>query len=130
MMRPPQRSPLFPYTPLSQSLGIEPKPVLIAPLSFLLLGKTEQEFDRLELIEPLAAVYAQVLEELGLLGAEWVQIDEPVLVMDRTPAVLAALERAYHLFGETGGLEQLLITYFHHQSESYPFYALIAVISL
>src|SRR6185503_11272638 len=46
----------------AKELGIETKPVLIGPLTFLLLGKcVGEEFDRLELIEPLTEVYAQVL---------------------------------------------------------------------
>ena len=57
------------------------------------------EFDRLELLDGLVEVYAEVLAELGRLGAEWVQIDEPVLVEDRTPAELEALERAYTRLG-------------------------------
>ena len=60
--------------------------MLIGPLTFLLQGKcADEEFDRLELLDALVDVYAEVLAELGKLGAEWVQIDEPVLVEDRTP---------------------------------------------
>jgi 5-methyltetrahydropteroyltriglutamate--homocysteine methyltransferase len=103
----------------ASALGIDTKPVLIGPLTFLLLGKTDRDFDRLALIEPLADVYAEVLAQLAGLGAEWVQIDEPVLVMDRTPAELAALERAYARLGDAGGPKILLNTYFDHVGEAY-----------
>jgi 5-methyltetrahydropteroyltriglutamate--homocysteine methyltransferase len=106
----------------AKALGIVKKPVLIGPLTFLLLGKcVGGDFDRLELIEPLAEVYATVLEELGKLGADWVQIDEPVLVMDRTPAELKALEAAYARLGEAKGAPKILLnTYFDHVGEALP----------
>ena len=88
------RKPLEHYQE-AKDLGIETKPVLVGPLTFLLQGKCAgEEFDRLELLDDLVDVYAEVLAELGKLGAEWVQLDEPVLVEDRTPAELEALERA------------------------------------
>jgi 5-methyltetrahydropteroyltriglutamate--homocysteine methyltransferase len=106
----------------AKELGIDTKPVLIGPLSFLLLGKAVgEEFDRLALIESLADIYAKVLEELGGLGAEWVQIDEPVLVMDRSPAELKALEAAYTRLGEAKGAPKILLnTYFDHVGEAFP----------
>jgi 5-methyltetrahydropteroyltriglutamate--homocysteine methyltransferase len=113
------RKPLDHYRE-AKELGIETKPVLVGPLSFLLLGKTEQEFDRLELIEPLTEVYAELLQALGELGAEWVQIDEPVLVEDRGGAELKALEAAYGRLGAVGGAPKILLnTYFDHVGESY-----------
>ena len=101
--------------------GIQTKPVLVGPLTFLLLGKTEEEFDRLELLDSLVEVYAEVLSELGKLGAEWVQLDEPVLVMDRTPEELAALERAYKKLAAVDGAPKIIVaTYFDHVGEAYP----------
>jgi 5-methyltetrahydropteroyltriglutamate--homocysteine methyltransferase len=106
----------------AKELGIETKPVLIGPLTFLLQGKcASEEFDRLELLDSLVEVYAEVLEELGRLGAEWVQIDEPVLVEDRSPAELEALERAYARLGQVEGAPKILInTYFDHVGEALP----------
>ena len=106
----------------AKALGIETKPVLIGPLTLLLQGKcADGEFDRLELLDGLVEVYAEVLAELGRLGAEWVQIDEPVLVEDRTPAELEALERAYTRLGGVEGAPKILVnTYFDHVGEAYP----------
>jgi 5-methyltetrahydropteroyltriglutamate--homocysteine methyltransferase len=105
----------------ARDLGIETKPVLIGPLTFLLLGKcVGEEFDRLDLLDSLVEVYAEVLERLGGLGAEWVQMDEPVLVGDRTPAELEALERAYGRLGGSSGPKIALATYFDHVGEAYP----------
>jgi 5-methyltetrahydropteroyltriglutamate--homocysteine methyltransferase len=106
----------------AKELGIETKPVLIGPLTFLLLGKcVSEEFDRLELLDPLVAVYADVLKELGRLGAQWVQIDEPVLVQDRTDAELEALERAFEHLSRVEGAPKLAVTtYFDQVGEAYP----------
>jgi 5-methyltetrahydropteroyltriglutamate--homocysteine methyltransferase len=113
------RKPLDQYRE-AKELGIETKPVLVGPLSFLLLAKSEQEFDRLELIEALTDVYAELLEALGELGAEWVQIDEPVLVEDRSAGELKALEDAYGRLGGVAGAPKILLnTYFDHVGESY-----------
>jgi 5-methyltetrahydropteroyltriglutamate--homocysteine methyltransferase len=106
----------------AKALGIETKPVLIGPLTFLLQGKCAgEEFDRLELLDALVEVYAEVLAELGRLGAEWVQIDEPVLVEDRSTAELEALERAYKRLGEVSGAPKIILnTYFDHVGEALP----------
>ena len=113
----------------AKALGIETKPVLIGPLTLLLQGKCAgEEFDRLELLDALVEVYAEVLAELGRLGAQWVQIDEPVLVEDRTPQELEALERAYKRLGEVEGAPKILVnTYFDHVGEAYPVLARLPV---
>jgi 5-methyltetrahydropteroyltriglutamate--homocysteine methyltransferase len=122
------RKPLDHYAEASEQ-GIQTKPVLIGPLTFLLLGKcADEEFDRLELLDSLIDVYAEVLAELGKQGAEWVQIDEPVLVMDRTPEELEALERAYKKLAAVQGAPKIVVaTYFDHVGESYPVLAHLPV---
>lgn len=60
------------------------KPVLIGPISYLLLGKQENTFSRLDLINNLLPVYIQILKKLLKQGALWVQIDEPFLMTDLT----------------------------------------------
>jgi 5-methyltetrahydropteroyltriglutamate--homocysteine methyltransferase len=77
----------------AKALGIETKPVLVGPLTFLLLSKSaEPGFDVLSLLDPLVDVYA---EALGRLDAEWVQLDEPAFVEDRTDRERELLARAY-----------------------------------
>src|SRR6266702_2980893 len=73
----------------AKALGIQTKPVLIGPVTFLLLGKTRTaRFDRLALLDALLPVYAEVLSRLAAAGATWVQLDEPCLALDRTAAAL------------------------------------------
>src|SRR5207248_1437830 len=80
----------------AKALGFHTKPVLIGPVTFLLLGKTRAAaFDRLELLDALLPVYGEVLARLAAAGATWVQLDEPSIALDRTPQELAAYGRAY-----------------------------------
>ena len=115
------RKPLEHYEE-AKALGIQTKPVLVGPLTFLLQAKVAgDEFDLLELLDDLVEVYAEVLAELGKLGAEWVQLDEPVLVEDRTAEELKALERAYKKLAAIEGAPKIVIaTYFDHVGEAYP----------
>ncbi len=93
--------------------GVRTRPVLLGPVSFLLLAKpapgAPAGFSTLELLEPLVEVYAQLLAELGRLGAGWVQLDEPACVADRTDAELACLAWAYHRLGAVPGRPGLLV---------------------
>jgi 5-methyltetrahydropteroyltriglutamate--homocysteine methyltransferase len=84
----------------ARSYGIETRPVLLGPLSFLLLSKpAEPGFRPLDLLDPLLDAYEQLLEKLHTVGAQWVQLDEPVLAADRTGEELAALGHAYQRLG-------------------------------
>ncbi|HWZ28107.1 MAG TPA: 5-methyltetrahydropteroyltriglutamate--homocysteine S-methyltransferase [Gemmatimonadales bacterium] len=97
----------------AKALGIPAKPVLIGPVTFLLLSKTTGGGDRLARLDALLPVYAEVLRQLKSAGAEWVQMDEPTLALDRTDAELKAFGRAYdYLAKEAPGVSILLATYF------------------
>ncbi|MDX1920092.1 MAG: 5-methyltetrahydropteroyltriglutamate--homocysteine S-methyltransferase [Candidatus Caenarcaniphilales bacterium] len=67
----------------AQKLGIKTKPVLVGPVTFLSLGKEKEEgFSRFSLLENLTKAFAEVVNKLSELGAEWIQIDEPCLALD------------------------------------------------
>lgn len=104
----------------AKALGIETRPVLLGPVSFLLLGKTwEEQIDPLSLLDRLLPVYFDVLAKLAAAGAAWVQIDEPCLVLDLTEAQQVAYQRAYNeLVNNTGGMQILLATYFGSLKEN------------
>ncbi len=88
------------------------RPVLLGPVSFLLLSKTIDDSDRLALLDALLPAYAELLAALAAAGAEWVQIDEPCLVLDLDDAARAAFERAYARLAEGTAPRILLATYF------------------
>src|SRR5690606_367418 len=65
------------------ALGYQVKPVILGPLSYLWLGKEKTaNFDRFDLLQNLLPAYEQLLQALADTGASWVQIDEPILVLD------------------------------------------------
>jgi len=98
----------------AKALGFHTKPVLIGPVTFVLLGKSRAAaFDRLELLDALLPVYGEVLARLAATGATWVQLDEPSLALDRAPQELAAYGRAYRFLAERAPQLKLLVaTYF------------------
>jgi 5-methyltetrahydropteroyltriglutamate--homocysteine methyltransferase len=80
----------------AKALGIDTRPVLIGPVTYLMLGKVKgEEFDPASLLDALLPVYAQLLGGLKSAGAEWVQLDEPVLSLDLSQAQKRALRLAY-----------------------------------
>lgn len=91
----------------ARSAGFTTRPVVVGPVTFLLLAKASEEapadFSPLSRLEDLLPVYRQLLARLAAAGAEWVQLDEPALVseslgVDRG-AVLTAAQTAYTVLG-------------------------------
>jgi 5-methyltetrahydropteroyltriglutamate--homocysteine methyltransferase len=62
--------------------GVNAKPVLIGPLTYLALGKAKDASDKLALLPRLLPVYAELLATLAAQGVTWVQLDEPILVTE------------------------------------------------
>ncbi len=103
---------LFEQVAEAQHAGHRVKPVLLGPLSYLWLAKTKgADFDKLDLLERLLPVYGAILARLHAQGVEWVQIYEPILVLDLPPAWQTAFEVAYHQL-QLRGLRCLLTSYF------------------
>jgi len=98
----------------AKALGIDGTPVLIGPVTFLLLAKAKgKAFDRLSLLDALLPVYVEVVSELAAAGAMWIQLDEPALALDRTDAERAAFVRAYSQLSKRAGSARLMLaTYF------------------
>jgi 5-methyltetrahydropteroyltriglutamate--homocysteine methyltransferase len=112
------------HTEAQEELGIDTVPVLIGPVSFLLLSKpadgADERFDALSLVEPLVEVYAEVIERLAAQGATWVQLDEPCFVEDRSERELDALRLAYEELCKVKERPRILVkTYFDHVGDAY-----------
>ncbi|MCX5041851.1 5-methyltetrahydropteroyltriglutamate--homocysteine S-methyltransferase [Aldersonia sp. NBC_00410] len=103
--------------------GIELRPVVIGPVSLLLLSKVGQAgptpesgaidqggFDKLSLLDKLLPVYEELFEILAKRGATCVQLDEPWFTGDRPPAELAAFERAYQRLSTSAMRPRMLVT--------------------
>lgn len=99
----------------AKALGIETRPVLVGPLTYILLGKTRAEtrYQRSELLRKLIPVYIELLARLEKAGARWLQIDEPALVLDLPDLYRAAGRSAYEQIATAvPALNILLTTYF------------------
>ncbi|MEU8743175.1 5-methyltetrahydropteroyltriglutamate--homocysteine S-methyltransferase [Streptomyces parvulus] len=114
-------------TELKEALaqGLTARPVLVGPVTYLLLAKpapgVPADFEPLTLLDRLLPVYAEVLADLRAAGADWVQLDEPALVQDRTPAELNAAERAYRELGALTDRPKLLVaSYFDRLGDALP----------
>ena len=111
------------------ALGVRTKPVLIGPLTYLYLGKSmDSTFERLGLLERLLPIYAEVLRRLEALGAEWVQLDEPILAFELASDWQAAFVPAYRTLRSTSPkLKLMLATYFGELRENLPLAASLPV---
>lgn len=115
----------------AKALGIHTRPVLLGPISFLLLGKTHHSgVDPLTLLDGLLAVYEEVLLRLAQAGADWVQIDEPCLVLDLTEAAQEAYRSAYTRLAAASSLRILLATYFGDLRDNLPLAVQLPVAAL
>ena len=103
---------LFEEVEEARALGHNVKPVVIGPLTYLWLGKAKGgDFDKLDLLDRLLPLYGQIFQRLAAQGVEWVQIDEPILVLDLPQDWKNAFERAYNLI-QRDPLKKLVATYF------------------
>ncbi|MEU8258161.1 5-methyltetrahydropteroyltriglutamate--homocysteine S-methyltransferase [Micromonospora inaquosa] len=81
----------------AREVGIETRPVLVGPATFLLLAKPSVPGrDPIDRLPDLIDVYADILRALAADGVQWVQLDEPAYVTDRTAAEIDALREAYN----------------------------------
>lgn len=95
----------------ARAQGVNPKPVIIGPVTYLALGKAKDESNKLALLERLLPVYAQLLDTLAAEGVEWVQVDEPILVTELDADWQHALNTAYHQL-KSCKVKILLASYF------------------
>ncbi|OVZ57528.1 5-methyltetrahydropteroyltriglutamate--homocysteine S-methyltransferase [Pigmentiphaga sp. NML080357] len=118
------RSALFDQVREAQALGHAAKPVIPGPLTWLWLGKGDAyrgagDAAKLALLEALLPAYEQVLARLAEAGVQWVQIDEPVLVLDLPAAWRDAFAPVYERLARTP-VSILLATYFGGLDDNLP----------
>jgi 5-methyltetrahydropteroyltriglutamate--homocysteine methyltransferase len=102
------------------ALGIRTRPMLIGPVTFLLLGKPRSaKIQPLALLDAILPIYAEMVGKLAAAGAEWIQIDEPVLATELPPEALGALETAYARLSAAAGKTRIcLAAYFGDLGEN------------
>ena len=96
----------------AKSLNVNAHPVIVGPITFVQLSKGgNQTFE--EKVQTLLPLYKEVLQSLVDAGAEYIQIDEPVLVTDASADFENITKQAYDYFAEAGVASKLVIqTYF------------------
>ncbi|GAA2991363.1 5-methyltetrahydropteroyltriglutamate--homocysteine S-methyltransferase [Actinokineospora diospyrosa] len=118
---------LDPTKPLAEfaealELGILTRPVILGPVSFLLLAKDPAgAAEPLELLDRLVPLYVDLLGQLRAAGAEWVQLDEPALVTDQPTAVLERVAEVYAVLAAERVRPKILVaTYFDRLGDALP----------
>jgi 5-methyltetrahydropteroyltriglutamate--homocysteine methyltransferase len=97
----------------AKKLGIETRPVILGPISFLLLGKTVDNSNKLDLLDNLLVAYEELFKKLQELGVKSVQIDEPFLITDLTEESIKAYKKAFSKIKSAATTIKLhLATYF------------------
>ncbi|KAG6403913.1 hypothetical protein SASPL_136147 [Salvia splendens] len=101
----------------AKALGVDTVPVLVGPVSYLLLSKpakgVEKNFPLLSLLDKILPIYKEVIAELKAAGASWIQFDEPTLVKDLESHQLEAFTKAYgELESTLSGVSTIIETYF------------------
>ncbi len=91
--------------------GVNFKPVIIGPVTYLWLGKNKNNGDKLSLLDDLLVVYLELLETLKSAGVDWVQIDEPILVTELSQRWKQAMKSSYDVL-QKSLVNLLLATYF------------------
>jgi 5-methyltetrahydropteroyltriglutamate--homocysteine methyltransferase len=106
----------------AKAFGIPARPVILGPVSFLLLGKAKDAGRKpLDLWPSLAPVYEELLRKFRAAGADWIQIDEPCLLTNVEPGALAALDAVYkRLANAAGDMNILIATYFGELGPALP----------
>ncbi len=107
----------------ARSYGVETRPVIIGPVSFLLLSKFDAEkypfASTLELLDSLLPCYEELLQVLAKEKVDWIQIDEPCLVLELSDQVKLAFENAFAKIKSWKNRPKLFVaTYFEALKEN------------
>jgi 5-methyltetrahydropteroyltriglutamate--homocysteine methyltransferase len=117
----------------AKAAGINTRPVVLGPVSFLVLGKPSRSaqagFQPISLLPKLLPLYEQLLKELKEAGAEWVQVDEPILVLDKAADLASEFNQAYTKLAPVAP-KILLTTYFGRLESNVDFVAKLPIAGL
>ncbi|HCW35623.1 MAG TPA: 5-methyltetrahydropteroyltriglutamate--homocysteine S-methyltransferase [Staphylococcus sp.] len=96
----------------SKEVGVTSHPVILGPVTYVALSKGgNQSFD--EKVRTLLPLYKEVFEQLTNAGAEYIQVDEPILVTDGAADLQDITKEVYEFFNEAAPAAKLVLqTYF------------------
>jgi len=97
----------------AKKLGVNTRPVIIGPVSFLLLGKSYDNVNKFDLLDNLLETYQEIIAKLTEEGADWVQIDEPFLAtLNLTDELKTVYKKAYEFLTKNSKAKLMVTTYF------------------
>ncbi len=101
------------YNEAKEKLGINGKPVIVGPVTYVSLAKGYEETEFEKIVDEFTPLYVQILKELAEAGATWVQIDEPIFSSDVSEEVVAVAEKVYETIArEVPEIKVIFQTYF------------------
>ncbi|MEI3607756.1 5-methyltetrahydropteroyltriglutamate--homocysteine S-methyltransferase [Pseudogracilibacillus sp. SE30717A] len=101
------------YKEAKENLGIDGKPVILGPITYLKLSKGYEPNEFNQLVDTFLPLYVQILQELAEAGATWVQIDEPIFSTNVSEEIVEAAEKVYRVFAkEVPEIKIIFQTYF------------------
>ncbi|WP_117161208.1 5-methyltetrahydropteroyltriglutamate--homocysteine S-methyltransferase [Paraliobacillus sp. X-1268] len=110
-----ENHPLSFYQEAKEEFGIDGKPVLLGPITYLKLAKIQDDVHFEKLLETFIPLYIQVLKELEQAGVSWVQVDEPIFGTNLSPHILTFARKAYDTINKAvPNINILLQTYFEN----------------
>ena len=102
----------------AKKAGFDTKPVILGPLSFLLLAKGIDGLKTIDLLSKVLPVYKEIIKKFSDLGTEWIQIDEPILVKDLDSNVVSKIKNTLNELKKAAGSTKVLVaTYFEDLNE-------------
>jgi 5-methyltetrahydropteroyltriglutamate--homocysteine methyltransferase len=117
----------------AKAAGIKTRPVVLGPISFLILGKAAKDakpgFQPISLLPKLIPLYETLLADLKTAGAEWVQVDEPILVLDSAATLESQYSAAYTALSKVAP-KILLTTYFARLDSNLTYIAKLPIAGL
>ena len=114
-----ENRPLKLYKEAKEKLGINGKPVILGPITFLTLSKGYDKQKRNELLQALVPLYIEVLQQLAEAGAQWIQIDEPILVKEVDNEVVRELNEVYKAFHDAVPNVKIILQTYYEGIEQY-----------
>ncbi len=108
----------------AKDLGINTRPVLVGPVTYLTVGKETKEapqgFNRFSLLASILPVYVEILKKFEALGVKYVQIDEPILGLDLSQEQKDALKTTFETFAsQVPNIQIMLTSYFSEYRENF-----------
>ncbi|WP_342514976.1 5-methyltetrahydropteroyltriglutamate--homocysteine S-methyltransferase [Sporosarcina sp. FSL K6-1522] len=114
-----ENKPLTAYLEAKEKLGIDGKPVLIGPYTFLKQSKGFEKKDIPGFILQLIPLYSRILNELSEAGATWIQLEEPILSTSLTKEDLQTVKEIYKQLTEAAPNIKIMLQTYFDSLESY-----------